>query len=201
MERKRRYTEAITQFNDIAQDIDDDQWENATPCKDWNVRALVTHVTRELLWAPKILAGKTIDEVGNKFDGDILGDDPKAVIQQATNEAIDALDDALGERTVYLSYGKTTADAYMEQNMCDIVVHTWDLAQGIGAEEDFSEELIDACYKAWGEADLSESGLFETPVTVPNDADTLTKLLARTGRDPWQTDAPSLQQTERPNNV
>lgn len=196
MEPSKYHIEATTQFNELAQDIRDDQWENETPCADWDVRELVTHVTRELLWIPETLAGKTIEEVGDSFSGDVLGENPKAVVQRATNEAIEAVEAVVGEKTVYLSYGKSTASKYMEESMCDILIHTWDLAQGIEREVDFSQELVSVCYKAWGEVDLSASGLFSTPVAVPNDADTLTKLIAHTGRDPWLTNAQSLQQTE-----
>ena len=48
----------------------------ATPCTEWDVRALVNHVLGEIRWAVPLFAGSTIAEVGDRFDGDLLGDDP-----------------------------------------------------------------------------------------------------------------------------
>jgi hypothetical protein len=35
-------------------------WAAATPCSDWDVRALVRHVVEEELWVPPLFAGRTI---------------------------------------------------------------------------------------------------------------------------------------------
>jgi len=40
------------------------RWTAATPCSDWDVRALVRHVVEEELWVPPLFAGRTIAEVG-----------------------------------------------------------------------------------------------------------------------------------------
>ena len=57
--------------------IADDQWANPTPDTEWTVRDLVEHLVGEQLWVPLLLGGATIEEVGDRFDGDNLGDDPK----------------------------------------------------------------------------------------------------------------------------
>ena len=51
-------------------------WDSATPCADWTVRDLVNHIVNEQLWVPDLLAGTTVAEVGDKYDGDRLDDDP-----------------------------------------------------------------------------------------------------------------------------
>ena len=63
------------------------QWNAATPCDDWDVRTLVNHVVGELLWMPPLLEGKTIAEVGDRFDGDVLGSDPLATFKSAAAAA------------------------------------------------------------------------------------------------------------------
>ena len=52
------------------------QWAAPTPCQGWDVRALVNHVVAGNLWAAELAAGKTISEVGDHLDGDLLGADP-----------------------------------------------------------------------------------------------------------------------------
>jgi uncharacterized protein (TIGR03086 family) len=56
--------------------IRDDQWTKPTPCTEWDVRTLLNHLVYEQLWAPELLRGATVEEVGDRFDGDVLGDDP-----------------------------------------------------------------------------------------------------------------------------
>ena len=69
---------AVAEFDARVRQIGDHQWQAATPDEDWAVRDLVNHVAGEDLWAPPLLAGSTIAEVGDRFDGDVLGADPKA---------------------------------------------------------------------------------------------------------------------------
>src|ERR1043166_2429090 len=65
-------------------------WASDTPCDGWDVRALVNHVTGEDLWTAPLLAGKTIADVGDRFDGDVLGDDPVGAFASGGSEATGA---------------------------------------------------------------------------------------------------------------
>src|SRR5512142_3482592 len=67
---------AVEEFGARVRQIGDHQWQAATPDEDWSVRDLVNHVVGEDLWAPPLLAGSTITEVGERFDGDVLGAEP-----------------------------------------------------------------------------------------------------------------------------
>ena len=55
-----------------------DQWTGPTPCVEWGVRALVNHIVSGNFWAAELGRGKTIEAVGDRLDGDVLGDDPVA---------------------------------------------------------------------------------------------------------------------------
>jgi uncharacterized protein (TIGR03086 family) len=67
----------------------------------------------------------------------------------------------------------------------DLVVHSWDLARGISADETVDPDLVESVYaQIEPDTDLASSGLFDEPVPVPADSDEQTKLIAFTGRKP-----------------
>jgi uncharacterized protein (TIGR03086 family) len=162
-----------------------DHWHHATPCTEWDVRALVNHVVTEQLWAPLLLDGATVDDVGDRFDGDQLGDDPVAVWTSAAAAARDAFaaPGAL-ERSVELSYGRRPAEEYCQEMTLDLAVHAWDLARGIGADERLDDTLVSDVL-AFIEPQIEQlagAGIFAPPLAVSDDADTQTRLLAVLGR-------------------
>jgi uncharacterized protein (TIGR03086 family) len=112
--------------------IGDDQWEGDTPDTEWNVRDLVSHVLSENLWAPPLFAGSTISEVGDRFDGDVLGTDPHGSWRTASVHALEAADEpGAMDRTVHLSFGDFPGREYAMQLFADHLIHAWDLARAI----------------------------------------------------------------------
>ncbi len=163
-----------------------DQWSAPTPCADWDVRALVNHVAGELLWIPPLLEGKTIAEVGERFDGDVLGADPGSTWKSAGTGAQASAEEAgAQERTVHLSFGDFAGGDYLGQVTSDVIIHTWDLARAIGADDRFEPSLLDFVsgflgpqIEAWRSA-----GAFG-PAAATKAADAQDELLAQTGRSP-----------------
>ncbi|WP_030971894.1 TIGR03086 family metal-binding protein [Streptomyces sp. NRRL S-1824] len=181
-----RHAEALQLFTDRVHAVRDDQWSASTPCTEWSVRDLVTHLTSEQLWVPMLLTeGRTVAEVGDAFDGDVLGDDPVTVWDRAAAEARKAFaaPGAL-KRTVNLSYGDSAADAYCAQMVSDAVVHSWDLSRAIGSDERLPEDLVEFTRREVGPyvKGLAQTGLFAPPVKTEKGADPQTELLALLGR-------------------
>src|ERR1700761_6093819 len=81
---------SVAEFDARLGQVSDHQWREPTPDEDWTVRDLVNHVVGEDLWAPPLLAGSTIADVGDRFDGDVLGTDPKAAWAAAATQAVRA---------------------------------------------------------------------------------------------------------------
>ena len=109
--------------------VDESQWSLPTPCAEWDVRALVNHVVGEELWTVPLVDGATLEAVGDRFDGDLLGDDPTAAGRAAATEAVAAVDRRLPEGgTVQLSFGVVPIEEYVQQLSADHLVHSWDLA-------------------------------------------------------------------------
>lgn len=162
-----------------------DQWHDPTPCTDWDVRTLVNHVTVEQLWVPPLVGGATVADVGDRLDGDQLGADAVATWDAAALASIAGFTapGALAG-TVALSSGERPMAEYCWEMTTDALIHSWDLARGIGADETLDAELVGLVYErtlpiANG---LQDTGLFPPPVPVPDDSPLQTKLLALFGR-------------------
>jgi uncharacterized protein (TIGR03086 family) len=177
----RRASDAYVQR---ARDVTEAKWLAATPCAEWDVRTLVNHVAGEYLWVPELMAGKTVSDVGNRLDGDLLGDDPLVVLAGALREAQEAAGspDAL-TCTVHLSFVDVPGAEYLRQMAIDSVIHAWDLARAIGADETLDPELVDFAYEGLRESaeDWRSGGAFG-PVKQPADDSPQSRLLALTGR-------------------
>ncbi len=176
---------AVERFGHLVQQVSDDQWGKSTPCEDWSVRELVNHVAGENCWTAPLLAGQTVADVGDRFDGDVLGTDPATAWKSGADEAIAAVHEpGAMDRTVHLSFGDFPGHEYAMQLFADMLIHGWDLARAIDADERLDPELVTAL-AAWfsGVADAYRQGGAVGPrPNVPEDADAQTKLLAEFGR-------------------
>lgn len=181
-----RHGEALDLFGERVHAVRPDQWDAPTPCTDWSVRDLVNHLTAEQLWVvPLLRERRTVADVGDAFEGDVLGDDPVAVWDRAAAESREAfLEKGALDRTVHLSYGPTQATAYCSQMTSDLVIHAWDLSRAIGADERLPRDLVEFTVREVSPyADsLAGSGLFAPRLETPPDADEQTRLLAMVGR-------------------
>lgn len=181
------YQQAVAIFDGYVAKIKD--WNAPTPDDEWSVRDLVNHVTAEDLWVKELVEGKTVEEVGNRLDGDILGDDPAATWKQASQEAVEVFASAPLDFKVSLSRGPVPVEVYAEEMFGDHLIHAWDLAKAIGADTKLPDELVRAGYDFFQrEAEKWRAGgAFKEAVKLPDNASLQNKLLALTGRNPdWQ---------------
>lgn len=178
---------AVDQFGAKIRAIGPEQWRLSTPCADWDVRALVNHLVYENLWTAPLLEGKTIEEVGDRFEGDLLGEDPELSWDKAAREATAAVGqhDVLN-RTVHVSFGDISGEEYVSQLTTDHVIHAWDLARAIGSEELLDTELVEFvfAYLAPRVDDWRAAGAFGPRVEIPSGSGRQAELLALTGRRP-----------------
>ena len=187
MELLDQHRRATAEFDRRVQLVPEDRWHVGTPCEGWDARDLVNHLVVELLWAPHVLAGETLEDVGDRYDGDQLGDDPAAAWAGAALVAREAITTpgAL-DATVHTSMGLIPAEEYVRQLVLELTVHAWDLARAISVDEFLDPELVEELYQEWRPraAELAVAGAFAEPVDVPGAADPQTQLLALLGRDP-----------------
>ncbi|MFG1651430.1 TIGR03086 family metal-binding protein [Micromonospora sp. NPDC049275] len=187
MDLLEAYRRSLAEFVDRVDQIGPGQWAEETPCPDWDVRTLVNHVVGEDRWSVPLLAGRTIEEVGDRLDGDVLGADPVTTAREATAQAeIAVTHPGTIDRTVHLSAGATPAAEYVQQLLAEHLVHGWDLAVAIGADPRLDPDAVHVCAQwfAGRVDDYRRDKLVGDGTQVPADADEQDRLLAAFGRDP-----------------
>jgi uncharacterized protein (TIGR03086 family) len=182
---------AIPAFTAAVAHLSPERWDYPTPCDDWTVRDVVNHITSEHLWAPHLLRGETIEEVGDRYDGDVLGDDPAEAWRNAARLSAEAWAYADPNAKVHLSSGPTTVTSYAEEMLLDLVVHRWDVQRGGNVGEGLDGAAVQHLLDYYGDRldTLSEHGGFKPPVPTESGY-AHDHFIAKTGRDPfWRNPA------------
>jgi uncharacterized protein (TIGR03086 family) len=178
---------ALSGFDWLVKAIGPADWGEPTPCTEWTVYDLLSHVVAELRWVPPMLDGTTMDEIGDQFDGDVLGADPVGAWLSAATEAREAwLRPGMLDRQVDMSYGPAPATEYGWQTTLDLAVHGWDLAMGIGESSPLHDELAETLLEVFAPQvwRWQGTGIFAPPVLVAADAGAPARLLGIVGRHP-----------------
>lgn len=183
---------ALSGFEHHLAAVSERDWERPTPCADWDLRALVGHVLGEVLWIPPLVEGQTIEDVGNRFDGDVIGTDVRAAWRSAANTALVATDHPEAyTRTVHLSFGDFPGSYYLGQVTSDVIIHTWDLAKALGHDDRLDDGLVafvDATLMPEIEAWRSAGVL--GPIAEGGGDNAQDRMLRATGRSPdWSPPA------------
>lgn len=187
MELLEAHGHALAGFDRVVEQIRDEHWGSATPCSEWTVRDLLNHLVYEQLWVPDLLSGKSVAEIGDRYAGDVLDDDPTGRWRTTSQVAREAwLGPGVLEREVFLGRGPTPATQYCWEMILDLAVHGWDLARGIGAPSPLDDELAETLLPLFAEqvSAFQGIGIFDPPVPVPDTAGAPEQLLALSGRDP-----------------
>ena len=182
-------------LQNVVDQIRDDQWDMEMPPSfarpgqgSVTLREIIGYHAYDDAWVPDMLAGKTMEEAGaTKFDGDLLGNDPKASFARIVAAACAAareLDDL--ERTVHCSFGDFTAREYFWQINGFRGLRAHDIARVIGVDDNLPAALVQGL---WDEIsphaeEWRAIGVFGPAVAVPDDAGLQAKLLGLTGRQP-----------------
>jgi uncharacterized protein (TIGR03086 family) len=161
------------------------QLQLPTPCDGWAVHELLNHIVSGNFWAAELGAGKTIAEVGDRLDGDTLGDDPAAAYRASAELAAAAFNAAGAmEAPCAVSYGPVPGSVYCGHRILDLTIHGWDLAKATGQDTTLDPELVEAVTAiVTPQIDmLAGSGMFAGTVRIAADADAQTRLLSQLGR-------------------
>jgi uncharacterized protein (TIGR03086 family) len=179
------HAQALDATGRVVSGVAADRWHAATPCPDWDAHALVNHLVSGNLWAAELAAGGTIEDVGSRLDGDLLGPDPAAAYTEsaAAAAAVFRRPGAL-DAPCAVSYGPVPGSVYAGHRFLDVLVHGWDLAAATGQDYALDPTLMRACQQVI-EPQLEafrNAGALAPPVAVPADASAQTRFLALLGR-------------------
>ncbi|MCX6363179.1 MAG: TIGR03086 family protein [Actinobacteria bacterium] len=190
MNEKDVFILADEALKNVVDQIRDDQWDSRVPDDmtrkpGTTLRQTINYHAYDDAWVPEVLAGKTIAEVGDKYDGDLLGDHPKlnfAAIVETAVLTVRAFDDL--DRIVHLSYGDFPAREYLKHITSFRGLRVYDLARFIGADTTLPDDLVQGLWdeiapdaEAW-----RQMGVFGPAVAVPESAPLQDRLLGLTGR-------------------
>lgn len=135
-------------------------------------------------WVPDVLAGRTIEEVGDRYAGDLLGDDPVSSydrLNDLATKAVRASDDPDG--VAHLSYGDFTVREFFEHTSIYRAFQAWSIAKFLKWEYSLPEELVEGLWEHIApQVDTWRAmGVFGPAIETPAGADRETELLAKTG--------------------
>ena len=156
-------------------------WSNV---KNPTLRDILAGHAADEAWLPVVLAGRTIDEVGDTYAGDLLGDDPIGNydrINAATTVAVSAEHDPA--QIVHLSYGDYTLAEALQHCALYRAFQAWSIAHLIGLDYSLPDDLVENLWQQIApDIDMWRGfGVFPPEVPVPEGANREVQLLGKAG--------------------
>jgi len=174
-----RYRRVADGFGARLAGVASDGWQKPTPCTDWDVTALVTHV----LTTQARVAGQAGGEVAEIApDADLLAEWER--VRTAIAERL--ADPEVAATRVGGMFGEQSFASLVGRLLCaDTLFHTWDLARATGQDEHLDEEACAAALSFLEPLDeaIRRPGGFAPKRPSPPGADIQRRLLDFGGRD------------------
>ena len=172
----------ITGTAAVLRGVRPEQWELATPCRDWDVRTLTNHLLQ--VAAALELSGGGQAVPSDLWSEDLITGDWPGRFDGYAGRAVTAWADPPPS----VPFGGTDLPGSLVLTMLasDLVIHGWDLARATG--QDYDCDATAAATARQFVADTGEQGrqmgIFEPAKPVGTDATALDEALAGSGRDP-----------------
>ncbi|PRX50506.1 uncharacterized protein (TIGR03086 family) [Prauserella shujinwangii] len=182
---------AAGEFRGVVLGVRPEQLAEPTPCAGYDVRGLLNHV---LYWAPRLTAAARREPPppsdGGEVAADLVTGDWQGRLGTLTDELVAALAaPGATEGTTTMGGGELPAAMVAAMELCELVIHGWDLARATGQPFDCAPEAVAAAEEAMrGMAEQGRAmGVFGPEVPVRPEAGPLERTLALSGRDPsWR---------------
>jgi uncharacterized protein (TIGR03086 family) len=182
------YSRALDATSRFVAGIGNIDWAAPMPCSEWTVRELLNHVLYGTVWIEDIFAGKTVEDVGAKYDGDLIGDDALASYDAAVDSAKAAIaKPGAMNQVCHLRRGDVIGSDYLTSMFTDSFIHGWDLAKATGQDVMLDPDLVTIAFDL---AKLREERFRTSPAfgqgraaDPGEDAPSQARLLSILGRD------------------
>ncbi len=181
---------AMAIFGQVLTQVDDEQLELITPCVEWDVQSLISHVVLGDAAVPLLFDGKPLPELVS-IDVSILGPNPVATWRGTALAAIEALrTPGAMERTVEHPTGSQLGSTVARFRLVDVLTHAWDLAHACNIDIEIPDELAEAVLNFLLPMfdELRDSEYFGNSVEPPEGAPAWQRMLGLLGRTAWSTD-------------
>jgi uncharacterized protein (TIGR03086 family) len=167
-----------------------DQYAAPTPCTDWTVRDLLTHLIAGNVKYVEIGRGK---EWARGAPDVVLDDDPGAMYRRTMDAMLQAWEQpGVLDRDTALPVGRGRAELALYLHLGETLVHGWDLARATGQLLPWNVEVVEASldqFRSWLPAQRPPGSPFLDAAAVSLDAAPIDRLAAYLGRDvgAWST--------------
>jgi uncharacterized protein (TIGR03086 family) len=174
-----RYRQVSKGFDSAVRAAATDKWEAQSPCEQWTARDVVAHVVQGHRGVISGVRGGESEPLG-------ADEDPRQAWEQASGamDEITANPEALA-REVDGPFGKMPAGEIIGRFVTmDLLVHTWDLARAVGADERLDEDSVRHAYETLKPMDtmIRQPNVFGPKLEPPSGADLQTEFLYFLGR-------------------
>ncbi len=121
-----------TAFAAACAEVTNEVLERPTPCTQWDVRALIDHVTGGNRFTVELLAGASAEDAMAAVMASFGPDhDPVAAALDSLTAQAEAIERAQAARVVHHVVGDITAASMLRLRIHDLTFHTWDLSQAV----------------------------------------------------------------------
>jgi uncharacterized protein (TIGR03086 family) len=150
-------------------------------CDGWDVRTLMNHMLQTQRYFVGAARGEDVAPPGGT-PPDVVSDAPRTDFEQARKTTLDTF----AEPGVIDRTGPALGIAFSDQ-----LLHGWDLAVSTGQVAAMPDELPEAAYSLIHGmfTDDQRQGVFKPEIAVAPGASAQVRLLAYTGRDPFDREA------------
>jgi uncharacterized protein (TIGR03086 family) len=173
-----RINALVGDFNTRVQAATPDSWTKQSPCDDWTARDVVVHVGNNLGRLAAGFSGGEAHEIGP--DEDI-----SSAWAEARDGFLGALPTADLSANVPTPFGPMPFEQFIGRIITtDVLVHTWDLARAIGADESLDQTAVEGAYSGLKPLDamIRQPGIFAAKVESEPGCSTQTEFLNFLGR-------------------
>lgn len=174
-----RYRPVSNGFDATVRAVTPDRWEAQSPCEQWRARDVVAHVVANHRGVIAEVRGGESKPLGADEDPVEAWEEASRTIDEITADPEVLAKEINGPR------GRMPAEQIIDQFVTmDMLVHTWDLARAVGADEHLDEGSVRRAYEAVKPMDamIRQPYVFGPKLDPPPGANLQTEFLYFLGR-------------------